>query len=97
MTSEYVNIIQHPRGRPKEVALQDNQVVKVDNVVVQYSCDTEPGSSGSPVFNNQWQLVALHHASVVADGRHGRRSPGSPANARFLNEGIRLSAMSSPA
>src|SRR5690606_386896 len=25
--SDYVNIIQHPRGRPKEVALQDNQVV----------------------------------------------------------------------
>jgi V8-like Glu-specific endopeptidase len=82
---EYVNIIQHPRGRPKEVAVQDNRVVKADNVVVHYSCDTEPGSSGSPVFNNQWRLVALHHASVPADD--GAEPP------KYLNEGIRLSAI----
>ena len=88
---EYVNIIQHPRGRPKEVAVQDNRVVKADNVVVHYSCDTEPGSSGSPVFNNQWRLVALHHASVPADGAGGDDPPeGMP---KYLNEGIRLSAI----
>lgn len=92
--SEYVNIIQHPRGRPKEVALQDNQVVKVDPVVLHYSCDTEPGSSGSPVFNNRWQLVALHHASVSAQaGAGGRRAAGTDGRGRFLNEGIRLSAI----
>lgn len=94
MPSEYVNIIQHPRGRPKEVALQDSRVVKVDNVVVQYSCDTEPGSSGSPVFNNQWRLVALHHASVATGpGQGGRTVAGAAPGARFLNEGIRLSAI----
>jgi V8-like Glu-specific endopeptidase len=86
---EYVNIIQHPRGRPKEVAVQDNRVVKADNMVVHYSCDTEPGSSGSPVFNNQWRLVALHHASVPADD--GAGPLGGPP--RYLNEGIRLSAI----
>ncbi len=90
---EAVNIVQHPRGRPKEVALQDNRVVKVDNVVVHYSCDTEPGSSGSPVFNNQWQLVALHHASVVADDTDGRPARGADPRSRFLNEGIRISAI----
>ena len=94
MRSEFVNIIQHPGGRPKEVALQDSQVVKVDNVVVQYSCDTEPGSSGSPVFNNRWSLVALHHASVESDAASGgRRSPGADPRLRFLNEGVRLSAV----
>jgi V8-like Glu-specific endopeptidase len=90
---EYVNIIQHPRGRPKEVALQDNRVVKADNVVIQYACDTEPGSSGSPVFNNQWRLVALHHASVVTDSPEGRSAAGADPSARYLNEGIRLSAI----
>jgi hypothetical protein len=94
MPSEYVNIIQHPRGRPKEVALQDSRVVKVDPVVVHYSCDTEPGSSGSPVFNNRWRLVALHHASVPADAAAGGRvGAGLPAGSRYLNEGIRLSAI----
>ncbi len=89
--SETVNIIQHPRGRPKEVALRDNRVVKADGVVVHYSCSTEPGSSGSPVFNNRWEPVALHHASVKAEG------PDVPAtddaSTRYLNEGIRISAI----
>lgn len=92
--SDSVNIIQHPRGRHKEVALQDNHVVKVDNLIIQYCCDTEPGSSGSPVFNNHWHLVALHHASVVVDDKDGGQSEcGSEEENRFLNEGIRLSAI----
>ena len=64
---ETVTIIQHPRGRPKEIALRENRVVRADGVVLQYACDTEPGSSGSPVFNDQWKPVAIsvHHASVL--------------------------------
>lgn len=30
--------------------------------VARYRADTEGGSSGSPVLNNEWNLVALHHA-----------------------------------
>jgi hypothetical protein len=93
LRSEPVNIIQHPRGGPKQVALQDNKVIRADNVIVQYTCDTEPGSSGSPVFNNQWALVALHHASVPTESSEGRPSPDADPRARFLNEGIRLSAI----
>jgi len=91
-TNETVTIIQHPRGRPKEIALRDNRVVRADSVVVQYSCDTEPGSSGSPVFNNQWKPVAIHHASVLTDSPEGRRMAANPRG-RYLNEGIRLSAV----
>ena len=59
---EAVNIIQHPRGRRKEIAIHNNQVIRVQDKVLHYRTDTEPGSSGSPVTNNDWQLVALHHA-----------------------------------
>ncbi len=90
--SETVNIIQHPRGRPKEIALRDNRVVKADGVVVHYSCSTEPGSSGSPVFNNRWEPVALHHASVRAEAPAADGPSGEPS-ARYLNEGIRISAI----
>ena len=93
--AETVNIIQHPRGRPKEVALRDNRVVKVDGVVVHYECSTEPGSSGSPVFNNRWEPVALHHASVKADGPDAKPvdDPLADPSSRYLNEGIRISAI----
>ena len=78
---ERVNVIQHPAGRPKEVALHDNHVERLMTHVIRYRTDTEPGSSGSPVFNNNWELVALHHA--------GFNQPGGQA----LNEGIRISAI----
>ncbi|WP_369412600.1 endonuclease [Pelosinus baikalensis] len=80
---EYANIIQHPKGRKKEVALQDNTISYVYDKVIHYTTDTEPGSSGSAVFNNQWQLVALHHAGWYTDK--------SQQNA--INEGIRISAI----
>ncbi len=78
--NERVSIIQHPRGRPKEVALHENDVTRVRDKVIWYHTDTEPGSSGSPVFNQAWELVALHHA-----GWHD--------NGDVKNEGIRISAI----
>jgi V8-like Glu-specific endopeptidase len=31
---------------------------------LRYRNNTEPGSSGSPVFNFEWELVALHHGGA---------------------------------
>ena len=76
-----VNIIQHPRGRQKEIAIHDNEVLYVKDKVIHYRTDTEPGSSGSAVFNNDWDLVALHHAGW------------SEAGAAATNEGIRMAAI----
>ncbi|WP_353508002.1 trypsin-like peptidase domain-containing protein [Intrasporangium sp.] len=66
-----VYIIQHPQGREKKIGMIHNVVVAVTDDVIQYRTDTEAGSSGSPVFNEQWQLVGLHHrwGSTVKDGR----------------------------
>ena len=78
---ERVNVIQHPSARAKEIAIHDNRVERIMTEVIRYRTDTEPGSSGSPVFNNEWDLVALHHA--------GFNQPGGKA----MNEGIRISAI----
>jgi V8-like Glu-specific endopeptidase len=61
-----VYIIQHPGGAPKKIGMIHNVVRFVDDDVVQYLTDTEGGSSGSPVFNEQWQIVALHHQWTTA-------------------------------
>lgn len=82
---EYVNIIQHPAGRKKEIALQDNTVSYVYDKAIHYTTDTEHGSSGSAVFNNKWQLVALHHAGWYSD----------QSSMEVINEGIRISAIAS--
>ena len=80
---EAVTIVQHPRGEKKQIALRENKIVDIPERFVHYSADTEPGSSGSPVFNDQWEVVALHHASVPA--------PQHAEFGGFLNEGVRIS------
>lgn len=57
-----VVIIQHPAGSFKALGLYQNLVTSVTESRVQYLTDTMPGSSGSPVFNDDWDLVALHHS-----------------------------------
>lgn len=57
-------IVQHPGGRTKAIAISGNQVRYMNESVVQYVTDTEPGSSGSPVFDDRWVVFGLHHASV---------------------------------
>lgn len=80
--NQHFNIVQHPGGRRKEIALQDNEIDKLFTTVVRYKSDTEPGSSGSPVFDNLWQLVAVHHAG------------GDFVGGKFINnEGIRIDAI----
>ena len=55
-------IIGHPRGRDLEISMQDNYLVACNESLVHYRTPTEPGSSGSPVFEaNAWEVVALHH------------------------------------
>lgn len=88
---ENVSIVQHPRGREKEVVLRENTLVDIPEQVLHYVTDTEPGSSGSPVFNDQWEVVALHHASVPDPAAlAGPAQPGT-AGGGVLNEGIRIS------
>jgi len=59
-----VYIIQHPNGSPKKIGMINNEIRFVDDDVVQYLTDTYAGSSGSPVFDERWRLVALHHRWV---------------------------------
>jgi len=55
-------IVQHPNGEPLKLAIDTNAIIGVTGTRVRYRTNTEPGSSGSPVFDGHLQLVALHHA-----------------------------------
>ncbi len=84
IVGEYVTIVQHPNGEKKQLVLRDQQIIDVPEDFLHYMADTEPGSSGAPVFNDQWEIVALHHASV-------RAATAGGATRDFVNEGVRIS------
>lgn len=55
----FANVIHHPDGLP-ELVLRDNRLIDRDESVLVYRTRTQPGSSGSPVFNDQWEVIAVH-------------------------------------
>jgi endonuclease G len=82
----HVSIIQHPSGGPKQIAVTNNRILRLSDPFVQYLTDTLPGSSGSPVFSDAWQVVAVHHA-----GGSGQKN--ARGDVVFGNEGVLISAL----
>lgn len=106
LAGESVTIIQHPSGEPKQIALRENRVLKLPNVedrFLYYETDTAPGSSGAPVFNDQWEVIALHHSGfprrdaqgriLAVDGRVWREEWGDHRIDWVANEGVRVAAI----
>ena len=90
---EAIYIPQHPAGRPAEIAVESsvdggNCVVNdpvydgyVANSDIAYYCDTEFGSSGSPVLSRDThEVIALHHFGGC---------PNSGVNASLIEREIR--------
>ena len=84
LKQEHVCIIQHPGGDFKKVTVRGNSVVGRSGDHLYYLSDTLPGSSGSPVFNTEWQLAALHHMAIPAN---------DPAQGYIANRGVRVSSI----
>lgn len=104
---ERLNIIHHPDGDYKQLSIRENEFTKILGTTIWYESDTAPGSSGSPVFNDQWQLVALHHMGVAKKNDQGnfidKKGRVIPITADgkidvsrihwIANEGIRISVI----
>jgi endonuclease G, mitochondrial len=86
LEGEPIVIVEHPDGRTKEICLFHSELVDRVECFLHFTTDTMPGSSGSPCFNRQWQVVGLHHASVDT----GEKERGTP---KLVNEGIRISSI----
>ena len=102
LLGDSLNIIQHPRGEAKQIVLRSNQLIDLPDNFAHYVTDTEPGSSGSPVYNDEWEVVALHHSGVPKkeNGNYIAKDgsvwqPGMDPNDLewVANEGVRVSSL----
>jgi endonuclease G len=72
LPGEWLTMIHHPGGSRKQVALRQNLLIKSSDAELWYATETAPGSSGAPVFNDSWQVTAIHRAGAPARDRAGR-------------------------
>jgi hypothetical protein len=75
-----VFLLQHPKGQPLQLAIGTVTGFNSAGTRIRYSANSKDGSSGSPCFDADLKLVALHH---------GR----DPANPPAWNEAIPLSSI----
>lgn len=98
---EWLTIIQHPGGERKQLCVRENRLIKKAEDILWYSTDTLGGSSGAPVYNNDWFVVALHHSGIpekrngqiqTVDGRDFNPQTMNETQIKWIaNEGIRAS------
>ncbi|MFT5701489.1 MAG: hypothetical protein ACI8ZB_004384 [Desulforhopalus sp.] len=81
-------IIGHPQGRKLSFSIHDNYLLDYDERLLHYRSPSEPGNSGSPVFNDEWELIGLHHRGLRNMPRLKGKEGTYPAN-----EGIWIQAI----
>jgi hypothetical protein len=96
-------VVGHPRGGGLQIALHDSRLVDIDDDerLLHYRTPTDPGSSGSPVFNTAWEVIGLHHAGSATTPRlHGtgtyeanERSRSGPSRAGSRPRGAWIAAL----
>jgi V8-like Glu-specific endopeptidase len=72
LRGEWLTVIHHPGGRPKQVCLRQNLLIRSTANDLWYATDTAPASSGAPVFNDSWQVVGVHRLGAPARGPSGQ-------------------------
>ena len=88
---QWVYAIGHPGGRSLSYSIQESKLLDYEGrsrdfgpnckpARVHYTTPTEGGSSGSPVFNDKWEVIALHHAGAQFMPKLNGQSGTHPAN-----------------
>lgn len=68
-TTQNVRLVHHPRGEPVQISTI-GQVVQVDKEYIKHDIQTDYGSSGAPIFDLNWRVVAIHRGNLSLSGAY---------------------------
>jgi hypothetical protein len=90
-----LNIVQCPGGGPLRYAIRNNFFVGLGQHPYQmrYLTDTLNGSSGAPVLDDSWQVVAMHHGYKKVDPALYKEEAGKSELVKYHNEGIVINSI----
>lgn len=77
--SQNIRLIHHPRGEPAQIS-NVGQVIRANKGYIKHNIRTDYGSSGAPIFDQNWRVVAIHRG-LLNSGRSAGPS---------INEGLPL-------
>jgi hypothetical protein len=84
---DLLSMVHHGLGKPKQIELLNSAVVSVAGKRIQSSLQVkQPGSAGAPVFDLNWDVIAMHYAA----GKMPDSASGQPAMRR---EAIHINAI----
>jgi hypothetical protein len=90
---ECVSLLHHPQGGPLQLSLRGGTVLAAYDDVVHHDANTQPGSAGAPLFDQNLRLIGLHHASVPRTDERAHTTRPSAQGMFVANEAIRATAI----
>lgn len=62
VAKDKIVLIQHPEGGTKKIST--GMVLETSKTKLRYECATSDGSSGSAVYDDEWNFIGLHYCSI---------------------------------
>ena len=83
-----IRVIGYPGGKPVATMWESQGPITVLNDLIAYHLETSPGSSGSPVFNTNEEVIGVHASrSHNSPDRHAVAF--TPKVLKFIQSNIR--------
>jgi V8-like Glu-specific endopeptidase len=90
---EELSLFHYPQAGPLQLSLRRGTVLAVYNDIFHHDANTQPGSAGGPLLDQNLRLVGLHHASIPRNDERMHTSGESASGTWIANEAIRASAI----